>query len=571
MKTKIIIALLISSILRWVDYALLNADPVFYLSSRNFNGRGLLVVPSWLDVLIPIIVIAFLWKRKKTKKTDLRDFLKPIGWAMGIVVAGIAMRYLLSNYIYKNHWFLAYNKLLVLKYFLFILTFWAIQSLADRSEETSKYFRFMIMLWGIIVLGLTQDMFATAQQAYKIMALFNSLGLSAILISWGLRPFYIKNPIGAFAGAALAGLFIIFQVVSAESNSFFTFFMPFLAMLTMAWLASRKKKNLRQMMIALMPFLIALFLNYVLPKIVPPAIAQNLIEKPAHKSIIHEQYRGITIEYPSKDMARFVRQLADVIVSANHISRKTFGVSPDVNELVITGIGPGGFHAEFPHRIVGKIIDTLYMKRCLDSSFLNEPSLRADFPDPINAILHEYSHLYGVIPYHKWLPGPEEEGWATYSATRLAKLLYNNNPKLWNPSYNFDKQADKITEKNLHGRAVAWSHPNEFGGFILWYHIGKSIGLKKLYITRWEISKHDMNKGLAYYYSDPQIALNAIDKFGKRFFVQYGQYKPVRFGKIYSIDDWLYMAKTCGMDISFIRQLYERSKNQMINPSVPIP
>ncbi len=572
MKTKVIILVLfLASILRWLNYSYFNADPVFYLSARNFNGRAILVAPSWLDFIIPLMFIALFWKNIKISKPIFRKLWKSIIWASAIILAGISMRYLLSNYIYENYWFITINKILILKFIIFILSFWAIELLADNLTGVRKWVKFLLLLWGVLILGMTQDMFTTARQEFNIIALLNSVGLSAMIVSWGLRPYYRKDPAGALIGAVVAGLLVVFQVVSAQSNSFFTLFIPLLAMLSLAWLASREKLNVWRVLGAVLPFILAFSLNYGLPRILPPQVAKAIIEKSEASSLIREQYHGINIAYPTKEMARFVRQLAGVIDLANRVSQDSFGISPQVNELIITGIGPGGFHAEFPHRIVGKIIDTLYMEHCMDSTFMNNPTLRADFPDPVNAILHEYCHLYGIFPYHRWLPGPEEEGWATYAATKLATLLYKQNPKLWNPPYNYMAQANKITTQNLNGKAVAWSHPDEFGGFILWYHIGKSIGLKKLFHTRWDITTHDMDKGLAYYYSYPEAARHAVKTFGKSFFEKYGQYKPVRFGAIYSGEEWMYMARTCGLDTVIARKMYEINKNRLLNPSVPIP
>lgn len=571
MKAKVLLVLLLITLLRWVNYAFLHADPLFYLSARNFNGRGVLVAPSWLDFLIPLLVIVLLSKANRHSVQARNVVLKSIAWALAVVFSAILMRYLLSNYIYEGYVFVSFDKSLVAKYLLFVLTFWSIQVLAGSLTNFRHGIRWLLLAWGVLVLAISQDLFASARQMFQILALLNSVGLSAVLISWALHPLYKLNPRASFAGAALAGLMIVFPVVAAQSNSFFTLFFPLLAMVSMAWLASRKQTGIRHLFLASIPFLLALFVNFGLPEMLPEQLARTIIEKPGGNTRIRENYHGISIEYPDPQMAKFVRGLADVIRSANRVSHDVFGVSPQVNELIITGIGPGGFHAEFPHRIVGKIIDTVYLNNCMDSIFLNNRNLQPHFPDPVNAILHEYSHLYGVFPYHQWVPGPEEEGWATYAATRVAKLLYKHNPYLWNPPYDFGQQADKITQLNLNGKSVAWSHPDEFGGFILWYQIGKSIGEENLFQTRWEITAHDMDKGLAYYYSNPEIARKAVKTFGKEFFERYGQYKPVKYGDIYTGDELMYLARTCGLDTATALIMYEYRENRLIDPSVPIP
>ncbi len=571
MKRKALLILVTVIILRLLNIFIFNNDPLFYLSPRNFNGRGLLVAPNWLDFLIVIGIIVFLWRKPENFAFKPGKIRKPLLASLSIILTPVVIGLLLNNYLEKIHTGFEFNRYLVLKYFLFISTFIAVNLWADQVKFKNKFVKYIILITGLLFLAYTQDFFGSANSMYVLLALLNSTGLTLVLLSTGLRRFYKDAPVESIFAVALIGILNIFFVFSALSVSYFTIFLPFLGMFTVSlyWYKSRKKRT--GIVIAGLPFLLAVFLNVGLPSLLPEKIANELIENHNREKYYTAQYKEIIVKYKSPELKEIALKLAKVLNAANQTSQKEFGYSPQVKELIINGFGEGGFHAEMPGKIIGKIISKKYIEKCLDSSFLNNPALSPDFPDPVNAILHEYSHLFGAILYHKWFPGPEEEGWATYSATRLSKLLYDKHPDLWQPSYNFSNQASKITKLNLSGRAVVWSHPHEFGGFNLWYHLGKNLGLKDLYQKRLKVSRRDLKNGALYYVSDPQAAKNAVKIFGKENFLKYGQFPPFKFGERYSKETYLYLAKTTGMDTTRILKIYQFMKNRIINPSVPIP
>ncbi|RMG83165.1 MAG: hypothetical protein D6707_01565, partial [Bacteroidetes bacterium] len=84
------------------------------------------------------------------------------------------------------------------------------------------------------------------------------------------------------------------------------------------------------------------------------------------------------------------------------------------------GFAPGGINVQFPDAIVGNLISPRFVNLCLDNTFLNLDSATIDFPDPVNAILHEYAHLFGIVEYLPWVFGAEEEGWATFAAVTFS-------------------------------------------------------------------------------------------------------------------------------------------------------
>ncbi len=570
MKKKILISVGVVVLLRIMDIAFVNNDPLFFLSPRNFNGRGLLTMPAWPDFLIPLFVILFLQGENIKLEFDFRKILKPLLASIFLLLTPVLIGLILNNYIQKSLVTFEFNAAFALKYLLFVLSFVAVNVFADHVPFRKKTARAVVLFLGISAIAYTQDVFGSANGMYVLMALINSVGLSTLLFAIGLRKYYKKAPLETVIAVSVTGVFLIFFVFNALSISYFTIFLPFLAMVIVAIALYKTGKRRTKIVVASVPFILALFLNYGLPGMVSPEKAKELVERKTEGNFFVEQCGGITVKYKDKSLRNIALKFANVIDKANKASFDAWGVSPRVKELVISGIGPGGFHAEFPDRIVGKIISEKYLKNCQDSAFLNRPDLLPDFPDPVNAILHEFSHLFGVVPYHKWWPGAEEEGWATYSATRLSALLYKTDKKLWQPAYNFKNQAEKITRLNLSGRSVAWSHPNEFGGFTLWYHLGKNLGLKKLYNERWHNTRHDLN-GSLYYLSNPEAAKKVVTVFGKDNFVKYGSYVGKTFENIYPKSIYIYLAKTTGIDTNRMARVYGFMRKRTVNASVPLP
>ncbi len=571
MKKKVLLILCVIVILRLIIIFVTKNDPVFYLSPRNFNGRGLLAAPSWLDFIIPLIIIALFPPKNFSFELDFRKLYNTLFPALLLISGTVITGTLLSNYIQKTMIQFDFDRVLLLRYLLFVLTYVSINFLSDALASQKKFFKYIILSLFIVFIAYTQDIFASGNSMYVLSGLLNSVGFSTVIFSIGMRKSYKREPLATIISVSAAGLFLIFFTYNVLSISYFTVFLPFLTSIFIAIALYKEVKLKTKIILGATPVALALFLNFGLPEIVPDELANKLIENKTADKFIEEKAGDITIKYKDKNFRDFAIKLAGVIQAANRVCKNELGFSPEVKELTIKGIGPGGFHAEFPNKIVGNITSEQYMKNCNDSIFLNNDNLSANFPDPVNAILHEYSHLFGVIPYHKWWPGAEEEGWATYSATRIAKMLYETSgAKLWQPNYNYSKQADKITERNLAGKAVVWSHPNEFGGFILWYNIGNKKGLRNLYKTRWKVATHNI-KGSLFIISDPAKAKKAAYSLGISNFIKYGQHEIEKFGDIYSKSEYLYMAKTMGIDKKLISKMYDLMKQRLINPSVPVP
>jgi len=574
MKKKIYFVFGLTVILRIISLLWLKEDPLFYLGPRNLNGRGLLTAPVWLDFIIPLITILILYKKPENFKFNYKKLKNPLLTSVLVLSTPVIIGLLLNNYVQKTLFTFEINQTLFLRYILFVLTFLSLNIFTDSIliSGIKKRIRILIIIIFLAAAPYTQDLFSTTNSMYILLGLINSVGVSTVIFYIALRKIYKKNPVETSAAVSFAGIFLIFSIYNILSVSFFTIFLPFITLFFIAFILYKDSKLLKKIIIGSIPFLTALFLNYGLPKLVSPELANELIEKRNDNSFFTEKVGNITVKYKEKKLKNISIKFAKVIDAANQICRKKFGFSPEVKELIINGIAPGGFHAEFPNKIVGNIINETYIKNCNDSSFLNNPELSANFPDPVNAILHEYSHLFGVIPYYKWWPGAEEEGWATFSATRIAKLLSKNYKKaeIWQPAYNYTEQANKITKQNLSGKAVVWSHPNEYGGFILWYNLEKIYGLKELYRKRTQNTEHNI-KGSLFILSNPEKAKKIVNVFGKNNFIKFGKLPEKKIGDIYTLKDYLYLAETTGINKKRIKKMYHFMKNKKINPEIPIP
>ncbi len=458
-----------------------------------------------------------------------------------------------------------------LRWLLFVLTFWSIHLFADNLTIKNKFLHKLTLFVFLFFLAFLQDSVGKSGSIYIIFGAINSVGLSTALLAIASRRFYKKYPFETLLMAAITGILVIFIIYNAQSQSYFTIFLPMLAIYLTVWsLYCNCKKTTKSILISL-PVLFALFLNFALPSLLPAKKVNEITEQEISKKLFTEKVGNVTVKYADKKLRDVSVNLAKVIDAANQISKETFGISPDVDQLTILGIAPGGFHGKYPHQIVGNIISEKYLSDCSDSVFLNSPNLPANFPDPVNGILHEYSHLFGAVPYHNWMPGAEEEGWATFSATKLSGLLYKKyGNTLWQPGYNYARQARKITEQNLSGKAVVWSHPNEFGGFKLWYAFDKDLGTRKLYRKRWENTYRNL-LGSVLLESNPKKAKKLVEAFGKKMFIQYGSFKPVVFGEIYSLDDYMTLSKLAGVNEETVKNLYMIMKDRKIDPSVPVP
>ncbi|MGC1391063.1 MAG: hypothetical protein WA816_08480, partial [Bacteroidales bacterium] len=239
--------------------------------------------------------------------------------------------------------------------------------------------------------------------------------LSSFLQDFASNPYSLSIPIGIFAGVGLtqalsiiafrnefknsfwAGVFsalitstvVCFFIFGAVSNSLFTLFFPFAAFLLAA--ITLRSKSLKPRIISLgVISLVCLFLSLGLPRLVPPRYADGMIENRSEKIKHQESVNRIQINYNDTSVHKSLVQLTKILQAANEVSLENFGISPDIKWITVYGIELGGFNAVFPHGIRGNFLSLKYISNILDSSFMNNPNLSCQFPDPVNSILHEY-------------------------------------------------------------------------------------------------------------------------------------------------------------------------------------
>lgn len=554
---------------RLLSFFFLKADPSYLLVPRSFVGGGFQTMPALLDLAIPATVVYCLWPGRRfgawTIQSARLAAWDAVSFLLFPLIAG------LSLFAYLAPWqiFPYVAPITLLRWLEFIVSFVAWNMLLDELAEKKLWQKIAVIPVLALSLGVMQDAFPHNQDPFRILL---SVGMTLTWTVLALRRRYTQSPLAAMAAAAFVGGISCMMVVMAPANSMIpVLFLPiaFLA----GSLALRSRRWWPRWVALAGVAAIGLFLSLGLPRFLPPEEREGLLNQeppPLHSELIE----GIRVRYDDIRVRPVAIQLAHVLAAANQISREAYGVSPDVNELVIRGFESGGFQARFPHGIEGNFLSTRYVDLCLDSSYLNDPNASIHFPDPVNAILHEYSHLYGMVPYNPWVmggtEGSEEEGWATFSATRLSRRLYDRfGPGLWTPAYNYAARAEAITQANLAGHPVYWSHDNEYGGFRLWYLLSRRDGEAALYKKRWELTRRDGSWW--FQISSPDAARQVAASFGWADFVSFGSDKAVRFDQMHTWQDLQPIGELAGWNTDKIKAIYVRQAADLVDPAVYVP
>jgi hypothetical protein len=537
--------------------------------SRSFLGNGFLSRPLISELLISILVILMFFQKGTIKKPLLSDLknglLNTLLFLAFPVITGLCLFTFKQDYIFKFR----FNELLMLRWICFSLTFVAINLIFNVSPFR-KFIRWLLTALILILTCVLQDFTSDSNSLTCIYAVLSGVGMTLALSVIAFRNAFKKSFWSGVFSALFTGLIVCFFVFGAISNSVFTLFLPFVAMV-MAAISFRRKLLKTRLIYLCSVSLVSLLLSLFLPSLFPPDLRGMLQENKNSKPEFHEQVSGIQINYDNPAVKEPLTQIARVLQAANQVSQETFGISPGIEWITISGIGPGGFNAVFPHGISGRFISQQYINDIQDSTFLNDPGLSCQFPDPVNSILHEYSHLYGLFPYQKWV-STESEGWATYSATRLSRVIYQKyGPSLWHPAYNYSKIADSINSSLLAGHPLIWSHPEEVEAFKLWNYYEQKEGLKKLYNTRWQYTSRDRNT-VFILENNPDVALGFIDKIiGKDSFSQFSASHSVSFSELYNPDDWRIMGRLMNKSDSDMQKFFDERKTKKFEVNVPEP
>ncbi len=554
---------------RVVSFCFLKADPTYLVVPRSFVGGGFQTQPALLDLAVPAMVVFCLWPGRRfvawTTQSARLALWDGVFFLFFPLIAG------LSLFAYLAPWqiFAHLAPATFLRWLEFIVSYLAWNMLLDELAEKRLWLRIAVIPVLALCLGVLQDAFPEIHDAFRVLL---SVGMTLTWTVLALRRRYGQSPLAATTAAALVGGVSCMLVVMAPADSMFPGLLPMLAFLAGS-LALRSRRWWPRWAALAGVAAAGLLLSIGLPRFFPPEEREGLLNQeppPAHS----EQVEGIRVRYDDIRVRPVAIQLAHVLAAANQVSREAYGVSPDVSELVIRGFESGGFQARFPHGIDGNFPSPRYVELCLDSSYLNDPNASIHFPDPVNAILHEYCHLFGAVPYNPWVmggaEGSEEEGWATFSATRLSRRLYDRfGPGLWTPAYNYAARAVAITQANLAGHSVYWSHDNEYGGFRLWYLLSQRDGEAALYRKRWDLTRRDGSWW--FQINAPGAAREVAASFGEADFVSFGSEKPVRYDQVHAWQDLEPIGEILGSSVDEIKANYARQASHLIDPAVHVP
>ena len=569
-KTFLFLSIAITWLLfRFIELAFNKYDIQSFLIQRSFLGNGLLSKPLSSEILFPILIILLLYRNEKIRKPqiiDLRQGFYNSLWLLCFpVISAICLFYFKSEYFLKSQ----FNELVLFRWFYFNLSFIAV-NLIINIGPFRRFLRVVLILLILLVSSFLQD-FASNPYGFSVpIGTFAGVGLTQTFSIIAFRQTFKNSFWAGVFSSLITSVVVCFSIFGAVSNSLFTLFLPFTALLLAA--ITMRSKSLKPRIIALVSIsLVCGFLSLVLPKLVSQQNAARLKENKSEAIKYHENVNGIQINYNDTSVHKSLAQLTKILKAANEVSQENFGISPNISWITVYGIELGGFNAEFPHGIKGNFISQKYLNDIHDSLFMNNPSLSCQFPDPVNSILHEYSHLFGIFPYQYWI-STESEGWATYAATRLSKLIYQKyGPDIWQPAYNYARVADSINTSLLAGHPLVWSHSEEVGAFIMWNDYEQKNGLKDVFKNRWEYTLRDKNS-LLINENNASVADDFIDtKIGKETFNKYSNLTPKKFDELYKPDDWRIFGQLINPNDVDIDKLIKQKKTREYNVLVPKP
>lgn len=537
--------------------------------SRSFVGNGFLSRPLFSELLFSLLLILLLIRKETINKlliSDLKKGLIDSLWLISFpVITGLCLFTFKQEYYFKFQ----FNELHFLRWLCFVLTFIAVNKILDLNP----FHKFLRVFFVILILFLTcylQDFTSNAEGNSKIYEILSGLGLTQALSVIAFRNTFKDSFWAGVISAVFMGLIVCFTIFGAVSSNYFTFLFPPVAILLAAIAIHGKKLKSRIISLGVVSLISVLF-SLFFPYLFPPESRDLVRENRKQDTKYTENVEGIQINYNDTSVRVALTRIAKVLSAANEVSRENFGISPDIKWITIYGIEQGGFNGVYPQGIIGNFSSRQYIGNILDSVFLNNPDLSHQFPDPVNAILHEYSHLFGIFPYQKW-EATESEGWATYSATRLSKLIYQKyGADLWKPSYNYARLAENINVSLLTQHPLVWSHPEEPGAFQMWNDFEQKVGLKMVYNDRWKYTSRD-KYAIYCKENNPAIINDFIKtKIGKESFNKVTNISSKKFEELYNPGEYKSMGRLMNISDDQIEKRISWMKMSEIKINVPEP
>ncbi len=539
------------------------------LVTRSFVGNGFVSQPLLSEIVLSVLMILILFQKGRITKpmpADIKNGIMNTLWFLSFPVITA-----LCLFTFKQEYYLTFrfNELLFLRWLYFVLTVVAVNELMNINPF-HKFPRVLFILLVLILSSVLEDFTFHTDSLTRSFGFISGVGLTQALTIVAFRNTFKRSLWAGVFSTFITGSVVCFFMFGAVSESYLTLLLPAVALLLAA--ISLHSKSMKPRLISLCAIaLVSLFLSFFLPSFFPPEYADALRENRLEEVTYHENVAGIRINYNDTSVHRALTQIAGIVDAANEISSAEFGISPAAKWVTIYGVAEGGFNAVFPDGIKGNLMSQRYINDILDSTFLNNPELSCQFPDPVNAILHEYSHLFGIFPYQKWLT-TESEGWATYSATRLSKLIFQKyGAGLWNPPYDYARIADSIDGSLMSGHPLVWSHPQEVGAFKMWSDYEQKAGLQNVFRNRWQYTSRDKYAIYARE-NNPSVVNDFISSIvGREIFSQVSNLPPRKFDELYRTDDWKILGQLISTSDNRLEQHLAQARTREINVNVPEP
>ncbi len=560
---------LVLLLLRVIALAFGKSDIQSILVSRSFIGNGLLSKPLFSELLFSALIILLLIRNRSIQKPNFSDLKKGIinsAWFLAFpVITGLCLFTYKQEFIFKFQ----FNEMTVMRWLYFFLSFVAVNLILNLNHFR-RYLRSLVIILILLSSGFLQDFVTDPYGLLVPVGIFAGVGLTQSLTIIAFRNSFKNSFWAGVFSALITSSIVCFFIFGGVSGSLFTLFFPFAAMLVAA--ITMRRASLKPRIIGITTIsVVCLFLSLGLPGLITPASADELKENKSEIIRHKENVNGIQINYNDTLVHNSLAQLTKVLQAANQVSRENLGVSPEIKWITVYGIETGGFNAVFPHGIRGNFLSQKYINDIHDSSFMNNPGLSCQFPDPVNSILHEYAHLYGVFPYQSWI-ATESEGWATYAATRLSKLIYQKyGPAIWQPAYNYARIADSVNASLLAGHPLIWSHPEEVGSFKMWNDLEQKTGLQDVFKDRWQYTSRDKNSVFISENNSLAVTEFIDKKIGKESFNKYAGMPSRKFDELYDRDSWRNLGKLINKTDDEITKLIEQKRSIAYNVSVPRP
>jgi hypothetical protein len=252
-------------------------------------------------------------------------------------------------------------------------------------------------------------------------------------------------------------------------------------------------------------------------------IRVTLLPMPSQPLPHVEQIGAVRLEYADNRVADFGREYARILDAALNVAKKYYGVIPKESaRVVLVEVGSGGLY----HLSPGSVYET-YGRVWEEALDPDTPPADVEVyngtPTPFG-VLHEFCHTFNLPIYVLWGESLNE-GWASYCATRLMKLIYQDyGPTLLRAPYDYGAYADTMADYVLENDDGLF-HRYEHTGFRLWAAVADRIGERETFQRLTTV----MSDEFTFFTLDPLEAKRISEGIAPDLFAQYGFTYPASF------------------------------------------